>query len=365
MKNPIKNIIAYFLILIGSFFHSCKHEDLNIYKESENLANIIDFSKNNYELTLFHAALIQVGLTETLTSEGPFTFFAPNNKAFNDIGVTKASDFASMDQDSLKMMLKYHILPRRLNYSDVPPNTIDNKHTNLANLELYLGNSFNIPCSTCSAIVGFYVNGATIQKLGTDIPLANGVLHVINKVLKYSPTVQDILKNNDNFSFYSELLKRMGDWDRLAQKDPITLFAPTNDAFLKKGISLEQIKSWKPDQFYNRFWRVYQVYNHIFLSDMLVFGKLSGSGYYGAVFYRAPIPGDEDYIFGIAGDSGLSPFYVNKVNPPLSGYIGTSNLLPNQYLDNKANNGVVHSISDLLILPTEARIDKNKKDENN
>ncbi|MGV6945323.1 fasciclin domain-containing protein [Sphingobacterium kyonggiense] len=364
MKNPLKNIIYYFLFLIGFCLYSCKHEDLNIFKESENLANIIDFSKNNYELTLFHAALNQVGLTETLTSEGPYTFFAPSNKAFNDIGVTKASDFASMDQDSLKMMLSYHILPRRLNYSDVPPGTIDNKYTNLANLEVYLGNRFFIGCSTCTPIIDFYINGASIQKLGTDIPLTNGVLHVINKVLKYKPSVQDILLSKEKYSFFVQFLKQMRKWDELSESGPFTIFAPTNDAFLKEKISLEQIKSWNPSNFHNRFWSVYLVYNHFFLSDMDVFGRLPGSGYYGAPYYKSKIRGDENYSFGISTESPRKPFIIDNRKTYQNQPDRESPLEPISELDYKAENGIVNGISNLLVLPTEAKIDKNQKDEN-
>lgn len=360
MKNPLKNIIYYFLFLIGSFLQSCKHEDLNIYKESENLANIIDFSKNNYELTLFHAALIQVGLTETLTSEGPYTFFAPSNKAFNDIGVTKASDFASMDQDSLKMMLFYHIIPRRLNFTTIPPNTIDNKYRNLADKELYLAR-FSESLHNSNR---FFVNGAETDELSADIPLSNGVLHTIDKVLKYKPTVQDILLSKEKYSFFVQFLKQMRKWDELSESGPFTIFAPTNDAFIKEKISLEQIKSWNPSNFHNRFWSVYLVYNHFFLSDMDVFGRLPGSGYYGAPYYKSKIRGDDNYSFGISTHSPRKPFIIDTRKSYQDSPDRESSLEPISELDYKAENGIVNGISNLLVLPTEATIDKNKKDEN-
>lgn len=359
MKNQ-RCIFAYSLILLIFLqISSCKHEDLTIRKESENYSNLVDYSKNNYNLTLFHAALQQVGLTDLLRSEGPFTIFAPSNQAFNELGITNISDFSKMNKDSLKRMLNYHIIERRLTFSEVPANTIDNKYENLAKLNLFIGKKEIKPCTTCALSKNYYVNGASISNLEMDIPLANGVLNIIDKVLKYQPTVQDILIGNKDYSYFIQLLKQMGDWDRLAQPQPITIFAPINDAFIKQGITLEEIKTWDQSNYYKRFWRVYQVHNHFFLSDMEIFGPLSGSGYYQGAYYRGPIPGDEDYVFGIASDPDRTPFYASFYHSNIRSYFARSKFLPKQYQDYKADNGIVHTLSELLILPKDATINKN------
>jgi len=169
---------------------ACDHQDLDVYIESESYSNAADFVGNNYNLTLFHAALKQANLLEMLKEQGPFTLFAPEDKAFNDLGIVRASDFASMDQDSLRSMLLYHILPRRLYVADVPRGTIDNKYRNLADTELFLGYHYEKACSECVLRSDLYANGAKSVLATQDKVMANGVLHVINKVLKYQTTVQ-------------------------------------------------------------------------------------------------------------------------------------------------------------------------------
>jgi len=351
MRDKIIYILLFVFLL-----SSCKHEDLDIYEESENYSNAADFLANNYSLSLFHAALKQANLLDLLKQEGPYTLFAPDNNAFNALGIVRASDFSSMNQDSLRAMLLYHILPRRLYNRDIPNYTIDNKYMNMVDKEVFIGYRFSNSCTSCNVLSEIYVNGSKSVYATQNIALANGVLHVIDKVLKYDKTLQDVLTHRPEYSYFVALLKRVGDWERLAQPRFTTVFAPDNQAFEKAGFTLEQINKLDPKEYQKRLWRVYWVDNHIFLSDMVIYGQLDGSGYYGAPFYKVPIIGDEDYYFGISAATPKEPFIIEKNPKFMDSPIRKSNFQPDYRTDYKADNGVLHGITSLLVLPAEAKI---------
>jgi len=119
-----------------------------------------------------------------------------------------------------------------------------------------------------------------------------------------------------------------------------------------------------PGQYGKRLSRVYLLYNHFFLSDMSIYGQLPGSGYYGSPFYRARIVGDELYYFGISASTPMEPFIIHSQAPNPNGPIRISNFQPPYRTDHKADNGIVHGITSLLVLPEEALIkDKTHTDQ--
>lgn len=352
------------LLLSVLCFSACNNKDLDLYVESDNYSNAADFIGNNYNLSLFYAALKQADLLDLLKQEGPYTLFAPNNKAFNDLGIVRASDFAEMNRDSLRQSLLYHILPRRLYTGDVPVNTIDNKYINMVDKELFIGYKYEKVCTECLITSNLYVNGSKSVATTQNIVLANGILHMVDKVLKYHKTVQDILTADPAYSLFVAFLKRTGDWDRLAQPAFTTVFAPDNAAFEKAGITASDIADLDPGQYGKRLSRVYLLYNHFFLSDMSIYGQLPGSGYYGSPFYRARIVGDELYYFGISASTPMEPFIIHSQAPNPNGPIRISNFQPPYRTDHKADNGIVHGITSLLVLPEEALIkDKTHTDQ--
>lgn len=337
--------LSLFLSLLLAV-HACKHDDLQVYQENKNYRNAVDFVQNNYDLTLFYAAIQQAGLTETLRGEGPFTVFAPSNAAFNDLGITKAADFEKMNKDSLKFMLQYHILPRRLYSDDLPVNTVDNRYLNLADRRLYIGNS--------KRLNRFFVDGATAGP--QNVVLANGVLHVLNKVIKYNPgTVRDILASRPEYSLFVAGLKQFGYWEQLADFGPYTVIAPSNDAFSAAGITLQAIQAMRPEDYKKRLFGVYVFKNHLFRSDLDVFGEPAGSGYYSSegAYFRIPVNGDEEFSSGVGG-TGLV-FTIKTYPLSDARAIKTTPFAASYQLDYLSENGLVHRINELLVLPAEAK----------
>jgi len=120
-------------------------------------------------LTALVGALTEANGVDYVNAASSITVFAPNNQAFRNVGstvITNSSDF-------LANLLNYHIVPNTVAYS-----------TNLTNGQsISTVNSQNLVI-TIEADGGVFVNDARI--LVADIPVANGVIHVIDQVLNPS-----------------------------------------------------------------------------------------------------------------------------------------------------------------------------------
>lgn len=348
MRNKIQELranrtvlrpLVFLLIMLQVSLFSCKHQDLDVYQESENYRNAADFIANNYELSLFHAALQRSGLLEELRGKGPFTIFAPGNSAFNHIGIVRPSDFDRMNKDSLRFMLQYHILPRRLFRDDVPVNTIDNKYVNLAGKELYLGfRKYDISCPSCITNQ-LYVNGVNAPKPTQNVALANGVLHLLDEVLKYKPTVQELLGSKPEYSVLVTGLKHFGQWEQLSTAGPWTILAPSNEYFAAAGITTASIQLMSPGGYYPRLFGSYVARGHVFTSDWKVLPPPLGSR---GPDFRAAIIGDEQYSIG------LSSYGYSFLYGPKDVVLASAPMAASYQMNYKADNGVVHAINGVL-----------------
>jgi uncharacterized surface protein with fasciclin (FAS1) repeats len=107
------------------------------------------------------------GLFDTLSGRGPFTVFAPNEAAFAKLTDVQKS-FITNDRSLLRSVLTYHVVPGRLAAEDVA------KATTLKTV-----NGAELPVEVKDGKV--FVGGAEI--VATDVPAANGIVHVIDTVL--------------------------------------------------------------------------------------------------------------------------------------------------------------------------------------
>jgi len=112
------------------------------------------------------AALEAADLTETLTTDGPFTVFAPTDEAFAKLpeGVVEA---LLANPAELKKVLLYHVAS-----GEVPAATV----VTLKGAETLLGQMVAIDTED-----GVMVNDANV--ISTDVKASNGIIHVIDTVL--------------------------------------------------------------------------------------------------------------------------------------------------------------------------------------
>ena len=354
-KLSLKTLFCHLPVLLLLFFSACKNDELEMVKENENISSGADFIKNNYQLSLFSAAIEKAGLYEQLNAAGPFTFLAPSDAAFNAYGIFRASDFDKMNPDSLKMLVQGHVLSQRVLLQDIPVNGIDVRYATLAGTQVYASLASNFGGNVSRPINALYYNGALVTR--KDVQLTNGTLQLLNKVMKYSPgTVQDWLKSRPEYSIFVSGLKKFGLWDKLATKGPYTVFAPTNAAFTTAGITAEGIESLQPEAYNgNRLFGGYILNErHFFISDIDILY------YFGnPTVYLKELENDTwctQLTVNRANDKTLSYFLRLKKSRTGSSFttsIARSNDMAT--VDYLTDNGLVHSSPGVIARLTDAR----------
>ena len=111
-------------------------------------------------------AIQEAGLTDILRTEGPYTFFAPNDEAFLKLP-SGTMEKILQDKEKLTNILTYHVVPNKVMAKDV---------TILRKVETINGKKIKIETAN-----GVKIDNARIIK--TDIVCTNGVIHVIDHVL--------------------------------------------------------------------------------------------------------------------------------------------------------------------------------------
>lgn len=347
-KTTIHNILYLLPLLLVLALSACKHDDLQIDKPSDNFRPAYDFVRNNYDLSLFAAAIEKAGMSQQLNGAGPFTILAPNNAAFNIIGINRPSDFDKMNPDTLKFLVQRHILNERVLMQDIPFNGIDIRYRTLAGTELYTSQAYVYATSNV------FFNGSHASR--QDVTIANGTLHVLSRVMKSTAktTVQSWLAQRPEYSILVSGLKKFGYWDELATEGPYTILAPKNSVFEAAGMTAAVVNSLNPDRYIGA--RLFGSYvlrkKHFFISDFYVLSILSGEFYYN---YAVP---NDTYIMTIS---------ANKINDNITYNIQvrTNAVFPYEIIgnvvgnnqkgfDNLTDNGLVQDMQGVLVLPEQA-----------
>jgi uncharacterized surface protein with fasciclin (FAS1) repeats len=135
--------------------------------EEVQLGTVVDVATQAGTFSTLVAAIGAAELAATLSSEGPFTVFAPTDEAFAALpaGVLDAL-LLPENKATLARILTYHVLPGKV----FAANVVDGE---VATVE-----GSNVSFSTTE---GVKVNGANI--VATDIAASNGVIHVIDAVI--------------------------------------------------------------------------------------------------------------------------------------------------------------------------------------
>jgi uncharacterized surface protein with fasciclin (FAS1) repeats len=114
------------------------------------------------------ASLLQkAGLAGALEGKGPFTVFAPTDTAFAKVPKATLASLAK-NKTKLRAVLLYHVVKGKVTAAQA---------MKLHSAKTLEGKSVSIRVSGGKVLVG----GATVTK--ADVMAANGVIHVINKVL--------------------------------------------------------------------------------------------------------------------------------------------------------------------------------------
>jgi transforming growth factor-beta-induced protein len=164
------------------------------------------------------AAVKAAGLVETLKGRGPFTVFAPTDAAFNDLPKeTLASLLRPENKGQLQAILTYHVVPGRVSARAA---------FGLSNAATVNGERLKIERREGRLVIG------EASLVATDIQCSNGVIHVIDRVLlPEQKRIPAVAAQVGKFKTLLAAASAAGLGDVLSGDGPLTLFAPTDEAF--------------------------------------------------------------------------------------------------------------------------------------
>ncbi len=355
MRYYTRSVIFLFAILLLA---GCRKDNLTPpVDKTTTLRSMGDFVRNNYDFSLLAAALKKANLLDSLNQPGPFTFLAPDNKAFNDIGILQPEDFDKLNTDSLRFALKYHVLYGRTYISEFPLQMGSRLRTLAGANAIVSINNILFLNSTPPENRNAFVNGSMIYKdARRNVPLLNGVVHVIRKPLRYEPvTVQEMLQADTSLSLFVQAMKQFKLWDGLGGKGPYTIFVPGNKVFRKYKLTADSISRMQPEKFDESAFGVYPLKlgpKMIFSTDWAQLNSDMGDASTLVQLGRFQLKPSAYMNQWTLQD--FSEISVNEVGK-YAGVYGPRSVhfaggLPIG-ADHTASNGVVHFIDDLLLYP--------------
>ena len=231
VKNWMKALLSSCLVLV--MVTGCKKDD-DDGTESKTLSTVI---AEDSDLSLLKYAIDKANLTATLnTASLDYTVFAPTNDAFTAAGLGTIAAIDTKTSTELSFIILYHCLTAKTNASAIA--TGDNSVTTMATTETsYLSKKSN---------GDVFINGAKVTK--ADINCNNGVIHKINKViLAAEDDIVELAIANPDLSYLVAAVLRANVQGALSAAGPLTVFAPTNAAFIAAGFpSIASINSADP-----------------------------------------------------------------------------------------------------------------------
>jgi uncharacterized surface protein with fasciclin (FAS1) repeats len=225
-------MLAVFLLVLG--ITNCSDDDDNN-GDGVQATTVVDVALEN-GLTSLAAALEATDLVTTLQGTGPFTVFAPDNNAFDDLLTATGLDLnnLSANEEALvrNILLNHVIIGQNLSSTNLVNAGSGYTNTqavgpNGKNLSLYFNTSN-----------GVVINGQSTVTTA-DRTATNGTIHIVNTVIDL-PTIATFATSNPALSLLVDALAYADTGsptvpyiDTVSDESagPFTVFAPTNDAF--------------------------------------------------------------------------------------------------------------------------------------
>lgn len=292
------------------------------------LPTVVDFAIADDTFSTLVTALTRSDLTfdyvTTLSSPAgsspaPFTVFAPTNDAFGDLlAELGASGLGDLDEPTLKATLDLHAIAG----ANVRSSSLTDDMTITT-----LGGDVTGNVSGGATITD--VNGRVSNIVVVDVQAANGVIHVIDKViLPQQPSIAGLAIATPDLSILVDALSRAGLVQTMSYPGDYTVFAPTNTAFTNflsaNGFaSLDDVPV--------------DVLTQVLLNHVVIGGVMStelSTTYISTLATKAGT--DLNLSMFVDTSSGVTLNGVSNVSTP----------------DIEATNGVIHIVDAVIGLPT-------------
>jgi uncharacterized surface protein with fasciclin (FAS1) repeats len=143
--------------------------------------NIVENALNSKDHTTLVAAVKAAELVDVLSSDGPFTVFAPTNAAFDKLPKGTVESLVQPENKAqLQTILKYHVVSGNWNAVDLAKAIKDNKGK--AVIKTVSGGTITAWMDGKDVYISDE-NGNKAKVTIADVKQSNGVIHVIDTVL--------------------------------------------------------------------------------------------------------------------------------------------------------------------------------------
>jgi uncharacterized surface protein with fasciclin (FAS1) repeats len=243
-----RNSFLLSLSLAAVAFTGCDDDDDDTPAAQDVVAVVV----NSANHTLLEAAVKKANLVNVLQTTQNITVFAPDDDAFKkvDLNMDGTPDLDTeakinaLDANGVALLtevLTYHVLGARVPSGSVPAGP--NAAVETLNEEsVYATRNNN----------GVFINGIRVKQ--ADINATNGVIHVTESVLMPpAGNLVEVASANPNFSYLVAAVLRADESGTsvsgaLSGAGPLTVFAPTNQAFMDAGFAtIEAINAADPE----------------------------------------------------------------------------------------------------------------------
>ncbi len=142
---------------------------------------IVDVAVGDDNLSTLVAAVTAAELGDTLSGEGPFTVFAPNNEAFAKLPEGTVETLTTDDTETLGTILTYHVIAQAVDAASL---TGAIEGAGEGGYEIPTVNGGTLTANVVDgAVVLTDAAGGTATITAVDVEASNGIVHVIDSVL--------------------------------------------------------------------------------------------------------------------------------------------------------------------------------------
>ena len=143
---------------------------------------VVEVAQGDETFSTLVSAVTAADLGATLSGDGPFTVFAPTNDAFAKIPEATLTELTTNDTETLGNILTYHVVAGNVDAATLLQ-AIEGAGADGYSIETVNGGTL-----TATVVDGNVVltdaAGGTATVTATDVAASNGVIHVIDTVLR-------------------------------------------------------------------------------------------------------------------------------------------------------------------------------------
>jgi uncharacterized surface protein with fasciclin (FAS1) repeats len=336
-NNRIKSqyYLAFIMMLLFSGCEEIVPELHDVDSQEQTIVQFVLDENNAERFSLFGEVIGRANLNNLLSVRGPYTLFLPDNAAMQKyITEEGIGSVQQMSPELAKELVYNHLTDVRISGGEIGLGALIKVNA----LGDYLSSEFSGP--------DILINKES-KIIKRDIPTANGIIHVLDKVVKpVQDDVATILATKEGYTLFNEALKRTGIIDTLqiieyqygkfTARTRYTILSVSDEIYQAEGINTI-------DELINRFTddpaNISDRDNGFF--KYIEYHCIRGSWFLNH-FRQGEYPNitNENFIT-ITLDND---YEINKVNNEYTSFNIAGSNIP-------AKNGVIHSINGIMPAP--------------